>query len=298
MSLLDMLNAPWAIRPEKLIEIREIYLRHVRGEEADIAAIEAAIGKPLVNEPKPYEIDRGVAIVHIDGILAKRMDLFLQISGGTSTRRVAQNFNAALADPEPHSILLIIDSPGGEVDGVQELSNLIAASRGPKPIIALADGMAASAGYWIASAADQIFAGDQTTMLGSIGVITTHIDVTKAYEMRGMKVTQLTAGKYKGTGSPYKPLDREGEEMIHGILDQIYSVFVNDVARNRGVSVERVLTDMADGREFIGEKAIAAGLADGIATREQLVARLNRAQELQAGVLAKKRAIEERGNSI
>lgn len=276
MKVLDVLNAPWAILPEKLVEIREIYLRHARGEEADIAAIEARVGRPLANDPQPYEVDRGVAVVEINGVLAKRMDLFMEISGGTSTRSVARNFKAALTDPAVHSILLSIDSPGGEVDGTQELSNLIAQSRSEKPVMALADGMAASAGYWIASAAHRIYAADQTTMLGSIGVIATHMDVTKAYENRGLKVTQLTAGKYKGVGSPYKPLDRESEGVIQGIIDQIYSVFVNDVARNRGASVDQVLADMADGREFIGEKAIAAGLADGIKTREEIIADLNR----------------------
>lgn len=297
MKVLDILNAPWAIVPEKLLEIREIYFSHARGEERDIRAIEAQLGRALANEPAPYEIDRGVAVVDVSGVLAKRMDLFTRISGGTSTRTVARNFSAALADPGAHSILLNVDSPGGEVDGTQELSNLIANSRAQgKPIVALADGMAASAGYWIASAASRIYAADETTMLGSIGVIATHFDVSKANEMRGVKVTQITAGKYKGLGSPYKPLDRESEDTIQGILDQIYSVFVKDVAAHRGVSTERVLSDMADGREFIGEQAVAAGLADGIANREQVIAMLNSERALAEKTLALNRAILERNN--
>lgn len=295
MKILDILNAPWAILPEKLLEIREIYLRHSRGEEADIAAIEAALGRPLANDPQPYEIDRGVAIVDVSGVLAKRMDMFMEISGGTSTRTVARNFKAALADPAAHSILLSIDSPGGEVDGTQELSNLIAESRGQKPIIALADGMAASAGYWLASAADKVFAADQTTMLGSIGVIATHVDLTKMNEMRGVKVTQITAGKFKGIGSPHMPLNRESQDVIQGLLDQIYSVFVSDVAAHRGVSVEKVLADMADGRELIGEKAVAAGLADGIASREQIIGELNRRAQGRTGIqTAQNQRVEEK----
>jgi signal peptide peptidase SppA len=295
MKVLDILNAPWAIVPEKLIEIREIYLRHSRGEEADIATIEAALGRPLANDPQPYEVDRGVAVVDVAGVLAKRMDMFMQISGGTSTRTVARNFSAAMLDAAVHSIILNVDSPGGEVDGTQELSNLISGFRGQgKPILGLADGMAASAGYWIISAADKVFASDRTTMLGSIGVIATHVDVTKANEMRGIKVTHITAGKFKGIGSPHKPLDREGEDVIHGILDQIYSEFVQDVAAHRGFSVEKVLADMADGRELIGEKAVDAGLADGIASREELIVALNREHQARLGGQAMKRAMNEK----
>jgi len=286
MKVLDILNAPWAIIPEKLLQIREIYFRHLHGEPVDIGAIEAQLGRPLVNDPQPYEIDRGVAVVELNGILAKRMDMFLQISGGTSTRSVARNFKAALADPAAHSILLNIDSPGGEVDGTQELSNLIARSRDEKPIVALADGMAASAGYWIASGASKVYAANQTAMLGSIGVIATHFDVSKRNEMQGVKVTQITAGKFKGIRSPYRPLDRESEDMIQGILDQVYSIFVNDVAAHRGFTVDKVLSDMADGRELVGDRAVEAGLADGIATREEIIATLNRQADIRQQFLA------------
>lgn len=275
MKVLDILNAPWAIHPDKYIQIREIYYRHVAGEHADIAAIEAQLGRPLANEPKPYVLDNGVAVIPIEGIIAKRMDMFSAMSGGMSTQTVARNFRQALADPEAHSILLSIDSPGGEVDGTHELAQTIFRSRGAKPIFALADGMMASAAYWIGAAAEKVFIAGKTTQVGSIGVVATHIDRSERDRLMGLKYTEITAGKYKRTVSSHKPLDRAGEDLLQTDVDQIYSVFVDEVAQFRGVSSDKVLSDMADGRIFIGQKAINAGLADGFATEGELVQMLS-----------------------
>jgi signal peptide peptidase SppA len=297
MNALDILNSPWALIPERYVELREIYLRHARGESADLKAIEARIGKPLENTHQPYTLDGGVAAIDISGIIAKRMNMFMQISGGTSTQLLAQDFKMALADPEAHSILLNVDSPGGEVDGTHEVANLIRNARGQKPIVALADGTMASAAYWIGSAAEAVYAIGKTTQVGSIGVIATHTDLSKANEMRGVKVTHITAGKYKAADSPYQPLNAETTAILQAEVDQIYSTFVDEVAQQRGVTPQRVLDEMADGRMFIGEAAVRAGLVDGIRTREQIIADLNQRasmQEMRQGVLA---AIAEVGIS-
>src|SRR3990167_8876447 len=116
MKILDILAAPWAIDPTKLIELQSIYATHMRGDKIDIAAVEARLGRPLANEPKAYDIVDGVAVLPIEGVIAKRMNLFSQISGGTSTQLAANSLRAVLADPAVHSIILSIDSPGGTVD--------------------------------------------------------------------------------------------------------------------------------------------------------------------------------------
>ena len=85
MRLIDVLTSPWAIVPEKLLEIQAIYRTHLRGEKIDLSAIEARLGKPLSNEPKPYEVVNGVAVIEMEGIVAKRMSMFTKISGGIST---------------------------------------------------------------------------------------------------------------------------------------------------------------------------------------------------------------------
>jgi signal peptide peptidase SppA len=180
-----------------------------------------------------------------------------------------------------HSIILAIDSPGGTVDGTQALADAVLAARESKPIVTLASGAMASAAYWIGSAAQQVFIADGTTTVGSIGVVATHVDVSGAEAQRGIKTTEIFAGKYKRMASQYAPLTESGRATIQDQVDYTYSLFVSAVASQRGVSEEQVLKDMADGRVFIGAQAVQAGLVDGVSTLAALVAQLN--QQRSAG---------------
>ena len=275
MKLLDVITAPWAIEPSKLLEIQSIYLAHARGEKADTAAIEARLGKPLANEPKPYTIDQGVAILPVEGVIAKRANMFMEISGGVSTELLGRDLQAALQDPQVHSIVLAVDSPGGTVDGTQALGSLVRSGREQKPIVTLASGLMASAAYWIGSAASAVYIADTTTVSGSIGVVQSHTDYSKARADRGITVTEITAGKYKRIASDNAPLTKEGRAHLQAEVDYYYSLFVDAIAAHRGVSVETVLAQMADGRTFIGQQGVDAGLVDGIQTLPQVIAALN-----------------------
>jgi signal peptide peptidase SppA len=277
MKLLDVLTSPWAIEPTKLREIQAIYATHLRGDKIDIAAVEQRLGRPLDNQPKGYSILDGVAVLPIEGVIAKRANLFMQISGGTSSELLARDLRQAIADPAVHAIVLQIDSPGGTVDGTQALADLIAASAESKPIATLGGGSMASAAYWIGSAAGagRVYIADATTAVGSIGVVATHVDVSGAEAQRGLRTTEITAGKYKRVASQYGPLTEEGRATMQEQVDYTYSLFVEAVAQQRGVTPEAVLERMAEGRIFQGAQAVAAGLADGIATLDDLVAELN-----------------------
>lgn len=290
MKLLDILTSPWAIQPEKLAEIQDIYARHLKGEKIDLAGIEARIGRPLQNREQGYDTVNGVAIIPIIGVVGKRMNLFMDISGGASLELVARDFKAALMDPEVESILFEIDSPGGAVDGTSELAQMIYSARGEKPIVTWANGLMASAVYWIGSAAHQAYNSSDTTVVGSIGVLTRHTDFSKMDEKAGIKRTYLYAGKYKVVGAGNKPLSKDDEAIIQTELDYLYSIFVNAVAKHRGVDVQVVLDDMAEGRVFTGQQAIDAGLVDGVATMDGLIAALSGGDlpnpvDLSAGVL-------------
>ena len=273
MKLLDVITGPWAIEPAKLLEIQAIYATHLRGEKIDIAAVEQKLGRPLANDPQRYEIDNGVAIISLEGVIAKRANLFSQISGGVSTELVGRDIQDALADPAVHSIILSVDSPGGTVDGTQSLASLVAAST--KPIVTLASGTIASAAYWIGSAANAVYITDSTTVVGSIGVVATHTDISKAQLNQGVKTTEIFAGQYKRIASSYAPLSKEGRQTMQDQVDYTYSLFVSAVAQQRGVSEDVVLTNMADGRIFQGQQAIDAGLVDGVSTLGALVKQLN-----------------------
>ncbi len=273
MRLIDIVSAPWAITREMHEEVLGIYGRHLRGEKIDVAALEARLGVQLKNQQQATSVDeRGVAVISVEGVLAKRMNLFTQISGGASTQLIGTQFAQAVADPNVTKIVMLFDSPGGTVDGTQQLAEQVFAARGAKPIVGVVDGMCCSAAYWIASACDTLYITSDTAQVGSIGVIATHVDRSMAQAQSGVKVTEVKAGRYKGQGSPNAPLGA-AEVTMQDAVDKLYKTFVTDVARNRGVSVDEV-QDMAEGRVFLGQDAIAAGLVDGVATLDAVIAQL------------------------
>lgn len=275
MRLADIINGPWMITENMLNEIKGIYAIHMRGEKIDIAAVEARIGKPLQNPKQAgYEVINGTAIIPVEGVISKKMNLFSQISGGMSSQLIERDITAALADPSVEQILLSFDSPGGTVDGSFELANFIYESRGQKPIYAHTDGMMLSAAYLIASAADQIYISPGgSSEIGHIGVRTTHTDTSKRQEIDGVKTTDIYVGKYKVTSSQNAPLSEEGKQIITDRLDYMFTMMVDNIAKYRGVSSEKVLSTMATTVKdyFIGNQALEAGLVDGVSTLSGLI---------------------------
>ena len=273
MSILDILRAPWAITPDKLAEMQAIYQVHLRGEKLDIGAIEARIGRPLQNNQKAaYDIqDGGVAVLALDGIIAPKMNFFMQISGGVSAQQFERAVLDAAVDPQVRSLLIATDSPGGSVNGTPEVAAAVQRFAAVKPVAALATGVMASAAYWIGSSANAVYASGPTVMVGSIGVVATH-DYTPQKD--GTQTTEITAGKYKRIASANEPLSKDGRAYLQSQVDHLYQVFVDTVAAHRGTSAEQVLKNMADGRVFIGQQAIDAGLVDGVSTLDALVAEM------------------------
>lgn len=275
MNIFDVLTAPWAIEPTKLIELHAIYNVHASGGQIDIEAVEKKLGRPLANEQKDYEIRHGVAVISLNGVIGKKMNMFSRISGGASSQLATRAINAALADSAVHSILLSYDSPGGTVDGTELFANAIKAARKSKPVSAIGEGTMASAAYWSGSAAEKVYIVDGTTAVGSIGVVAAHRDVSGAEAAQGIKTTELSAGRFKRIASQYGPLSDEGRKSIQDQLDYMYSLFVGAVAEHRGVTTDVVLADMADGQIFIGQQAVDAGLVDGVMTFEAVIDKLN-----------------------
>lgn len=273
MRIIDILSGPWAITSEMLIEIRSIYAKHLRGEKINVKDIEAATGKTLQRKEQGYEVVNRAAIIPIDGVIAKKMNLLMDISGGASTQLIERDIRAALDDPQVDRLILNVDSPGGTVDGTFELADFVFSQRGKKPIIAFTNGMMASAAYAIASAADMVYISGDTTQVGSIGVVTAHEDYSKLEEKFGVKTTEIYSGKYKRIVSQVSPLSDEGRKTLQDEIDYLYSVFVDAVAKHRGATTELVLSAMSTDvkRIFIGKQAIEAGLVDGVATLDQLI---------------------------
>lgn len=205
----------------------------------------------------------GVAIVPVIGSLVQRSDWMAEASGMTSYAKIERMLAGALGDSRVREIVLELDSPGGEVAGAFDLADRIYAARGEKPITAISSEAAFSAAYLIASAAKTIVL-PRTGMVGSIGVVAAHIDNSKALEKRGQAVTFVYAGEKKVDGNPFEPLSDRARADWQREIDALYSMFVETVARNRGVDPEAVRATQAG--VFMGEAAIAAGLADRVAT--------------------------------
>lgn len=275
MTVLDLLCAPWAIIPSYLEQYRGIVEAHIRGEHVDLQELVARRGGPLPGpERGGYELRQGVALIPMRGAISQRMNLMGDVSGGTSSELLARDIRNATADPKVRAMIILADTPGGAVAGTPGAASALYQARGVKPTAMLVDELAASAGYWIGSAADQVLLGSSVAQAGSIGVVGTHRDTSKAEEAEGVTITEIVAGKYKRIASQHAPLTKAGKDYLQEQIDTLYSVFVDAVAEHRGKSTEQVLAEMADGRIFIGQQAIDAGLADGFHSLDSLVAEM------------------------
>jgi signal peptide peptidase SppA len=239
-----------------------------REHEVSEEALEKYATKSLANAEKARVRD-GVAIIDANGALFKRANLMTAISGATSYSIMMADLQAALDDPAVRAIMLNIDSPGGVVSGADELSQAVYDARGKKPIVAYVNGMGASAAYWLASAADRIVASP-TAVLGSIGVqMAATVSAPKAGEKSYTFVSSQSPNKNPELGTD------AAAKQIQQTIDAMAQVFVEAVARNRGVATETVLTNFGAGGTFVGQQAVEAGLADSIGSFEAVLAELS-----------------------
>lgn len=214
-----------------------------------------------------------IGVIPVHGPIQQRMTGELMKAGGTSTEEVGMALDTMLADKSIGGIVLHVDSPGGESYGVEELSDKIFNARGQKPIHAIADSMAASAGYWIATAAKTLSVttgGD----VGSVGVYALHFDESAALEQGGIKVTAIQAGKHKTDGAPWAPLSEDAIAHFQEQVNETMSSFVAALARNRGTEKDVVRRDFGEGRVVSAQKAVKTGMADRVLTFGELLAKL------------------------
>jgi len=269
IKTLDMLvnGRPWAITPDMFDTIREIAERR-----NDIDAVMAKIGEPLQHTRNVVMRD-STAIIPIEGPIFPKANLFTEISGATSIEILALEYNKALLDNDVENIIIDIYSPGGNVVGINEFSNMVRDSE--KPVVAYVGGIAASAAYWIASAADKIVI-DKTAELGSIGTVMTVFRESDDDEI------QIVSSQ-----SPDKRPDAatdEGRTVLQANVDDLAQVFVETIAENRGLDVDHIISGR--GRLFVGKNAIDFGLADEIGSLESVIAGLSGATTSRLGAIA------------
>ena len=261
----------WAIRPERLAAMLEVtgqLSASALGEDF-AAALELARGGPGTRRQGAQSVAR----IRIEGPIEQKASIWTLLFGGAALDLIGAEFDAALKDPDVKGILLEVDSPGGTVYGVPELARTIRAARGTKPIVAVANAEAASAAYYLASQADEVVA-TPSGQVGSIGVIYLHTDLTGMAEKQGVSFRIFRSQERKADTNPYEPLSEEAAADIQSKVDAYDAMFVRDVARGRGVSVEKVRSDYGAGRMFLAADALKAGLIDRIETLEEAASRL------------------------
>jgi len=156
-----------------------------------------------------------------------------------------------------------------------ELADEIYRSRARKPIVAVANSLAASGAYWIASAAREFYATPGGEV-GGIGVHDMHTDLSKGLEKAGVETTLISAGRYKTEGNPFQPLSTSGRSAMQARVDSYYRAFVAAVAKHRNVPESAVRNGMGQGRLLNAERAMHESMVDGIGTLDDVAGKLAR----------------------
>lgn len=282
-ALSMLLGRPLLVEKRALEVMISIASRGEFFEGARLNALEAREGAPLKNA-RAATVRGRTAVIPVTGPLVRHADMFDEISGATSYGALRKDLQAALDDPNVAEVVWAFHTPGGEVTGCQELADAIFAARAQKRQLAYIDGMACSAGYWLASACDEIVIAP-TGEAGSIGVMLGWLDDTGAMEQAGIKEIRFTSSQ-----SPNKNPDPQtdaGRAQYQKLVDDLAAVFVAGVARNRGVTEAQVLEHFGQGGVFVGEHAVAARLADRIGNFEAVLADLAKRQQEKTMTYAK-----------
>ncbi len=188
-----------------------------------------------------------IAIVDVKGVIA-------QSSG------IIEELQQYVDDKEIKAIILRIDSPGGGVGPAQEIYREVMRIKPKKKVVTSMGSVAASGGYYIASASDLIVA-NPGTITGSIGVIMQFSNLEELLKKIGIKGVVLKSGEHKDIGSPFREMTPEEKKIMQEVLDNVHQQFIQAVADGRKLDRAKV-AEIADGRILTGEQAKNLGLVD------------------------------------
>ena len=255
-------DALWAVSPEALPVLHGLWLAELRGASAEPGFSPPAIaGAALASVSEAaYSLRKGVAVIRVRGALGRET-----VNASWSGRRLVTGYDdirsaveSAASDPAAKAILLALDSPGGSVSGCKELADSLAIMALRKPCAAYADGLCASAAFWLASATGRIFA-PATAQVGSIGVVFVHTDLSRLNEKIGVAYSTITGGEWKAVGHENAPLAPEHRAYLQQRVGALHTLFRADVARHMGLDVASAST-WGDGQIFLANEAQSLGL--------------------------------------
>ena len=280
----EFLATPWALMPERLSAVSSVLARWSLGtapsdhKKSRIKADRAA--RDARRQASSAQSAGGIAVLPLYGVITQRGNMVQDVSGpgSTSTQQFGAALRQLLADDTVGQILIDIDSPGGSVYGVAELADEIQSARAQKPVVAIANSLAASAAYWIGCAASEFYVTPGGEV-GSIGVWQAHQDYSKALDDAGVKTTLISAGKFKVEGNPYAPLDEDAQAFMQTRVDEYYTAFTRSVAKGRGVPIAQVRDAMGQGRVLGADSALAQGMVDGVASFDEVLRKMRKASK-------------------
>jgi len=225
-------------------------------------------------DPQNFTLFGNVAVVDVTGTLTNDDSWWTRWSGDTSYNQIRRGLLEAFQHSEASCCILNLDSGGGTPNGLDDVGALIQQLTSAGFLVyGYTGGYATSACYWLMSACEKRYSGETAT-LGSIGVITVHLDRTKMYQQAGIKPTVVRSGAKKALGNPMEKLSAEAEQAIQDHSDALHKVFIRRVAEYTGMSEQFVRDNWADGRTWVGQEAKDAGLIHGVSTLDNLIASL------------------------
>lgn len=288
----EFLSTPWALERQRMLAFIGVMARWAH--DAPKAMDDDEIGETReARQARRQAAARAgggqIAVLPLYGVISQRGNMVDDISGpgSCSTQLFTSAFRDVLADETVGAILVDIDSPGGSVYGVQELADEIQGARGKKPVIGIANSLAASAAYWIGSQCSELYVTPGGEV-GSIGVWSAHEDYSKYLEEAGVKTTLISAGKFKTEGNPYGPLDEQAAGFMQTRVNDYYQAFTKAVAKGRAQPIAAVREGMGQGRVLGADQALAEKMVDGISTYDEVLKKMSR--NLQANRTASGKA--------
>lgn len=270
-SLLNRISSSsWYIKPACLQAMQNILeLKFINNlKVSDINAIVNLVDREQ-EEITPFYVAGNKLIINISGTLVPKGNSLDALCGFIGMDSIAKIITDAQTDSRFNHIILVWDSPGGTVAGSVALSNLIYQTRKFKQVTSLIAGEMCSAAYFIGSAADEIYAEELTSIVGSIGVYMLHVDQSEYDKDRGLKFTYIAAGEFKTLGNEHEPLNLKAVAALQEIVDYDYKVFLETVARNRNLIIDQVKV-FAEGKVFQAGRA-PEGMIDGIKTLKSIL---------------------------
>jgi len=274
-----LFNRPLMITEDKLGVIQHVFSRQSGFELQGAITVPMVEARDVDDDERMfvgagYTVKDGLAVIGIYGpLMHRRLAGDFPSGGPTTYGEIRKSFDLAMEDDAVHGVVFDIDSPGGEVSGVFDFAEHVYQSRSKKPITAVVNESAYSAAYLIACAAGTIIL-PRTGGVGSVGVIATHADFSRRNEQNGITVTHVFAGDRKADYSPHHPLSEEAMVLLQGSVNENYQLFVETVAKYRGMDVQAVINTQAG--TFEGQKAVAIGFADKVSAVDAAISGANK----------------------